>query len=108
MEQTLQQINEGFLREKSLAVEKVKERISDLNQYLKLLDSVTAKISEVSISHKKDVANILNEKAEHESSLNALKLAHSNELKTYSEKVEAKQSLSNNLDKDIVAKNPRL
>ena len=108
MEQTLQQINEGFLREKSLAVEQVKERIVELNQYLKLLDSVTAKIAEVSVSHRKDVANILNEKAEHESSLNALKLAHSNELKTYSEKVEAKQSHSNNLDKDIVSKESKI
>ena len=32
MEQTLQTIQEGFLREKSLATEQVKERILELNQ----------------------------------------------------------------------------
>jgi|ERR1035437_3957260 chromosome segregation ATPase len=108
MENTLITIQEGFLREKSLASEQVKERILELNQYIKLLDSVTTKIAEVSVSHRKDVANILNEKSEHESSLNALKLAHSNELKTYSEKVEAKLSHSNNLDKDIIAKESKI
>ena len=108
MEQTLQTIQEGFLREKSLATEQVKERILELNQYLKLLDSVTAKISEVSISHKKDVANVLNEKVENERLLNAIKVTHNDELKSYSEKVEAKQSHSNNLDKDIVAKESKI
>ena len=107
MEEILKQISEGFLREKSLSSEQVKERISDLNQYLKLLDSVVVKISEVSVSHRKDVANVLNEKTEHENALAAIKVAHSNELKSHAEKVESKQTHSSNLDSDIKAKESR-
>ena len=108
MEQTLQTIQEGFLREKSLATEQVKERILELNQYLKLLDSVTAKISEVSISHKKDIANVLNEKVENERLLNAIKVTHNDELKSHSEKIAAKEIHSSNLDKDIIAKESKI
>jgi chromosome segregation ATPase len=104
----LKQITEGFLKEKSLSGELVKERISDLNQYLKLLDLAIVKVAEVSLSHKKEVESLLAEKSVHQKDLNDIKDAHNNELKSHSEKIAAKEIHSGNLDSDIKAKESKI
>lgn len=104
MEDTLKTITEGFLREKSLGLENLTQRIAELKEYLKLLDSVSSKITEIGIQHRKDISSLIEEKVSHQKLLEDIKATHAKEIVSHVSNINEKQTHSDRLDKEILIK----
>lgn len=108
MEQLLKQIEEGFLREKSLVSENLAERIAELKEYLKLIDYVSKQITELSIQHRKDISSLVDEKALHHKHLDDINSAHAKEISSHVSKMNERQAHSDRLEIDIVVKEGKI
>ena len=108
MEQQLQQITDGFLREKSQVSENLSQRITELKEYLKLIDTISAKISELGIQHRKDISNLLDEKVSHQKHLDEINTAHAKEIDSHVSKMNEKKAHSDRLDTDISIKEGKI
>ena len=101
MDNLLKQIAEGFSQEKSLAHIEVKNRIDELNQYLKLLEKVSVEIGQVAVQHRKDIENLINDKVFNAKEISRLQAEYSELSKTYQKSISEKENHLKNLDADI-------
>lgn len=90
MEQ-LDKIQEGLNQEKFSTFEDVKVRIDQLNEYMKLFNEVYAKVVELSKAHKKEVLDVLAEKASIEKKISDAKVDHMNLVKGHDSIIAGKE-----------------